>query len=222
MKGFLTGLIIYFLVTFNASAALLGFNDRSAWEAAVGGIFTEEDFSSTPDVVYEFSAVDVGDFTVSTTGSTFGSTWHNISSNGSGNAPSNSVNGTQQLNLATGDLGGTTLEFDFSINAFGANWAGVSDNRTTSFFIDGIQLDIPTLTSGFFGFVSDTVFTTNLLQLTAGSPDGFGINNVVYAEAESEEIPTIPEPSTITLLGLSLLILGFARCGKEKYNDLVA
>ena len=204
MNKLLAGALVYVLATFNASATLIGFTDRSAWEAAVGGTFTTEDFSSTPSAVYEFSPVDVGDFTVSVTGSTFGSTWHNISSTGSGGAAFNSVNGTQQLNLATGDIGGTTLEFDFEIYAFGADWAGVSDSRTTSFLIDGILLDIPSLTGGFFGFVSDTTLTTNFLTLTAGAADGFGMDNLVYAA-------TVPEPSIMALIGLGLLGFGFTR-----------
>jgi hypothetical protein len=190
----------------NASAALVGYTDRTAWEAAVGGSFVEEDFSTTASGSYETTPIDVGDFTVSVSGSTFGSSWHNIGPLGSGGAASSSVNGSQQLNLSTGDVGGTTLEFDNSIYAFGANWAGVSDSRTTSFLIDGIELDIPALTGGFFGFVSDTALTTNFLTLTAGAADGFGMDDLVYSYSSS-----VPEPSTVALLGLGVLGLRLSR-----------
>ena len=188
----------------SASATLIAYTDRSLWEAAVGGTFIEEDFSGVANAVYEFSPVDVGDFTVSVAGDTFGSTWHNISSTGSGGSSLNSVNGTQQLNLATGDRGGTTLEFDFEIYAFGADWAYPSnDTRVTSFLIGGIQLDIPFLTGGFYGFVSDIALTTNFLTLTAGPADGFGMDNLVYSQ--------VPEPFTLALFGLGLAGIGFSR-----------
>ena len=203
----LAGVLLYVFATCNASAALIAFNDRTAWEAAVGGTFLTEDFSTTPSGVYEFSPIDVGDFTVSVAGSTFGSTWHNISSTGSGGALVNSVNGTQQLNVATGDEGGTTLAFDFDIYAFGADFAHVSDSRTTSFFIDGIQLEIPFLSPGFFGFVSDTAFSDTFLALTGGLADGFGMDNLVYAATRS----SVPAPPAIILLGLGLLGIGLTR-----------
>ena len=73
------------MITNSAFAALIAFNDRSAWEAAVSGNFIEEDFSSfTSTVVYEVTPVDVGDFTVSVSGTTFGPSWHNISSTPAG------------------------------------------------------------------------------------------------------------------------------------------
>lgn len=191
----------------NASAGVIAYTDRNAWEAAVGGVFYTEDFSSTPSGVYEFTPIDVGDFTVSVNGSTFGSSWHNISATGAGGASANSVNGTQQLNVATGSVGGTVLDFDFDIYAFGANFASVSDSRTTSFMIDGFQLDIPYLTGGFFGFVSDSAFSSNVLALTAGGADGFGMDNLVYAAAST----SVPVPASFALLGLGLAGLGFAR-----------
>lgn len=188
----------------NASAALIAFTDRADWEAAVSGNFLSEDFSSTSSGDYMTSAIDVGDFTVSMTGSSFGTSWHNISSIGAGGSALNSVDGSQQLNVATGSTGGTTLEFDFDIYAFGADFAYVSDSRTTSFLIDGVQLDIPYLDSEFFGFVSDTAFSANFLTLTSGGADGFGMDNLVYAAS-------VPEPGTLALLGLGLAGIGFSR-----------
>ncbi len=207
----LTGILIYFFATFNASAALVGFTDRAAWEVAVAGTFSSEDFSSVPDGVYESSPIDVGDFTVSVTGDKFDSIWQNISSTGSGGASINSVNGTQQLNVATGGMGGTTLDFDFEIYAFGADWAHVSDSRTTSFVVGGEQLYISFLTSGgFFGFVSDAALTAIFLSLAEGGADGFGMDNLVYAAATQ----SVPEPSTIVLLGLGVLGVSVSRFRK--------
>jgi hypothetical protein len=191
----------------SASAALIGFNDRALWEAAVGGNFSSEDFSTTASAAYDSAPLDVGDFTVSITGQSFGPSWHYVGTN---SVAANNVNGTQQLNVATGNTGGTNLEFDVGIYAFGADWAGVSDSRTTSFMIDGNQLDIPNLTGGFYGFVSDSAFTSNFLSLTFGAADGFGMDNLVYASAVRE----VPEPSTLALLLLGFLGLSYSRVKK--------
>ena len=95
-----------FAVT-NASATVLTFyNNRAAWEAAVGGSFVEQDFNSfTSGVSYESAPLDVGDFSVSVSGTTFGSIWHNIGPVSN----LNDVNGSPQINAAVGAIGGTSL-----------------------------------------------------------------------------------------------------------------
>jgi hypothetical protein len=178
-----------------AAPVLTVYNSRAAWEAAVGA-FSETNFNAFAGVSYEFAPVDVGDFTVSVAGSTFGFGFHNI-----GPGVANNVNGTGQINAATGDVGGTTLTFDFPIFAFGANWDGTSDGgRVTSFNVGGTILAIPNIEDGsFFGFTSDTAFTGELLFLSNGPADGFALDNAVYSAA------AVPEPATLSLLGLGLV-----------------
>lgn len=196
---FVLSVIVCGLAVTNAKTAppvLTVYNDRSAWEAAVGGLFLEEDFTGFNGVSYEFAPVDVGDFDVSVAGTTFGSTFHNIGPQTSGN----DVNGTAQITAATGDVGGTSLSFDFPISALGGYWDGVSDDRVTSFDVGGTILAIPSIEGGgFFGFVSSEAFTTELLFLSSGEADGFAIDNVVYS--------MVPEPSTFLLAGLGFLVV---------------
>jgi hypothetical protein len=191
--------IVLACVVTNAAAAptLTIYNNRAAWEAAVAGLFIEQNFNSyNVAVSYEFAPVDVGDFTVSVSGTTFGAGWHDI-----GPPTFNNVNGTPQINAATGDVGGTSFTFDFQIWAFGGDWQGISDDRVTSINVGGTIVAIPNINGGFWGFTSDTAFNTDLLFLSDGPADGFGIDNLVYSKAAA----TTPEPATLGLLGLGLL-----------------
>jgi hypothetical protein len=195
----LSAILYGFAVTNAGAITLTPYNNRTAWENAVSGFFIEEDFNSfTTGVSYEFSPVDVGDFNVSVNGQTFDNI-HNVGQP----TTSNDVNGTPQINAATGYTGGTTLAFDFPILAFGADWDGVSDNRTTSIQVAGVGLSIPNLEPGFFGFVADEMFSSAQLILTSGGSDGFAIDNAVYSP--------IPIPGTILLLGSGLVFLAGLR-----------
>jgi len=186
------------VVAAQAAPVLTIYNNRAAWEAAVAGSFSEEDFTGFAGTSYQVVPVDVGDFSVSKSGSDFGSEWHNVGPDATGN----NVNGSAQINAATGEAGGLTLTFDSSIKALGGNFQGISDQRTTSINIGGTIVAIPNLNGGFWGFTSDTPFTSAFFFLSAGAADGFGIDNVVYSSA------AVPEPATLSLLGLGLLGAG--------------
>lgn len=188
------------LMAGNADAiTLTPYSDRTAWEAAVVS-FSEENFNAfTTGVSYEAGAIDVGDFSVSVAGVTYGFAFHNIGPNLIGN----NVNGTPQINAATGFSSLTTLAFNSPIFAFGADWDGVSDgSRTTSFTVGGVTLSIPNLEPGFFGFVADAPFSQVQLNLAAGSADGFAFDNVVYSAARQG----VPEG------GSSFLVLATGLC----------
>jgi len=106
--------------------------------------------------------------------------------------------------VATGDTGGMTLTWDSQIIAFGAYFKGSSDSRVTNILVNGQELSLPDTSTGaaFFGFVSDTAFSSELFFLKSGAADGFGIDDVVYSAKSS----SVPEGgSTLALIGASLL-----------------
>jgi len=127
------------VVAAQAAPVLTIYNNRAAWEAAVAGSFSEEDFTGFAGTSYQVVPVDVGDFSVSKSGSDFGSEWHNVGPDATGN----NVNGSAQINAATGEAGGLTLTFDSSIKALGGNFQGISDQRTTSINIGGTHYKGP-------------------------------------------------------------------------------
>lgn len=190
-------------VATQSEAALVVYTSRTAWEAAVGGSFTLQDFSSfSVSSSYENQTLRVGDFTILASGTTFGSSWHNVGPVSN----SNSVNGSSQINAATGDTGGTSLTFDNAILAIGGDWAGISDSRTTSLTIGTDVVAIPNLNGSFWGVVSDTPFSVAQLTLTSGAPDGFSLDNLAYTQAGR-----LPEPGTLSIVAAALLGLGLVR-----------
>ncbi len=123
------------------------------------------------------------------------------------NSPFN-INGT---NIVFGFTGGTdrgfTATFSSPINAFGATFNGVSfvAGRITRLVAGGnIVGNIPSVSdgsTGFYGFVANTSFTTLTFEsANATTTDGFGADNFLYSSAATP-VPFEFEPSA----GLAVL-----------------
>ena len=149
---------------------------RSDWEAAVGGVFDEEDFSDGTWQGVTVTAFGFGHFGFGVSGGHFNDRL----------TPFNS----------------TEIVFDTPITAFGGNWDLTPGGSGLGIAIDVegelVVQQIPDFFSGqFFGFLSDVTFTR--IILTTGTQGGiaetFDLDNVVSADTTP-----VPEPSTILLL----------------------
>lgn len=173
----------------SAPANALNFNtftDRASWEAAVGGSFSEEDFNSfTVDTSFDNgSSVDVGDFTLNG----FGDCCSNDNKVDASPFSFGGVDGTSYVVGQVNNTGSTffNMTFNSAITAFGAEFDRISDDRITQLVADSeAPINIPDITSGFFGIVADGSFSTLAFQPGDSQFDRFGMDNVVYASSSA-------------------------------------
>ncbi|MEM8637484.1 MAG: PEP-CTERM sorting domain-containing protein [Cyanobacteria bacterium P01_G01_bin.54] len=202
-----------------AEALVTTYTDRAAFQSAAGTTVLEDFNGFTEDISFSGGGVvDVGDFTLSGTSVFIPSALNMI------DAPPDSgfsINGTSFVSAVTNSNDSLTIEFASAISAFGADFSYISNSPASITSIDwGLgepAIEIPALRPGFFGFVSDTEFST--LTFTSNGIDTWSMDNIEYALVENigddpmdngEDDPTeIPEPGM--LVGLAALgLLGVA------------
>lgn len=185
------GAFISLLFTISSThAAFITYTDRVAWEAAVAG-FVEEDFTGD-DGSFDGASLDVGDFTL-TGDSTAGFTDMVIS----GGEVTGNVCGVCGIGF------GYEMTFDFPILGFGADYFSVFSSSGITLTTDFETIGSPVNSDGFFGFITDTAFTT----ITVTGNDEIHIfDRAVYTAASQ-----VPAPATLGLFGLGLAGLGWLR-----------
>ena len=184
-----------------SSAAIVTFTDRSTFEASAGTVTSEDFESQTVGTNLQNATIDLGDFTLSVA-SVFGTPFNLIDQSGF-NAPNASI----FAGIGLGDGETMTLLFDIAITSFGADFGALNDFVQRSQFEVLADILLAPILSGeasFFGFTSDTAFTSLVIRGLPES-DGFGIDNVTYSVAP------IPVPATLPLLALGLGLLAFMR-----------
>jgi hypothetical protein len=188
-----------------ASAQLMVFTDRVAWEAAIGGaaVFTEDFNAQTPGIIADGATLDTGLLQITRNGSPNGADGLLEIEPG---ANFGNLDGTTFLSGETGIEPHERVEFGFngnSVFAFGGDWFSPFSGDGIALDIDGeiVLLDaVSGFDQGFIGVVGNSAFGSVAI---VGTPDAisfqelWSVDNISYA---------IPSPATAALLGLSGLI----------------
>ncbi|MEQ9411330.1 MAG: PEP-CTERM sorting domain-containing protein [Fuerstiella sp.] len=194
------------------SAAVIKYDSLSTFDANAGVVQTEDFNAFAPaSGLFLASTFDFGDFSVIVTtdspalgveGSVIGS---------------GLVNGTVELGLGVEDDSSTEtrFEFDQAITAFGFDAYDLADaGRVASLSFNNVSADSVSIAdplngnTRFWGFVSDTPFTTISFTQVSGAADGFRLDNLVY----SANTAAVPEPGSLILMSVGAIsLIGYRR-----------
>jgi hypothetical protein len=176
--------------TTTVSAATTVYTDKTAWESVLSGQFLTEDFYDLDlNVGVSFISTESGHINPVTI------------------TPSGPVGGYYQDVLASGSQNEpmTTWSFTPQIFAYGGDWTlggpGGSGNSLLV-YIDDSLTSVGTISNsyngGFWGFISDTPFTSVKLMGGGGSnQQSYQLDNMVYSP--------VPVPAAVWLFGSGLL-----------------
>lgn len=186
-----------------ASAAIMAFDDRSAFEAAVAGAPLVEDAFDNPIAGAEQITLDNGIVSTNAPVSVFPDDNSVVLFDDAGGFYRNSVNN------ATNDLADTIIwDFPMPVIGFGFDlfFAATDGLQVTfdggdgpeSFLFYDINNEV-TL-DGFVGFVADTAFESIVFSnANPLSTDSFNIDNLIFAQGTSDPTVAVPLPTTLPL-----------------------
>ncbi len=182
-----------------AHASITQYSTRATFNAASGATVIQSFNSFTPTVnAFNGHSFDFGDF----------SAIDGVNSSAGGSIVSPGVvNGSVEILGVVGiGRGELTFTFDFPITALGFDADNLADQRFDTLIFDNAAGDTVVVFDAvdqvrFWGFISDTPFTTFTIRQTGFSAggsnsDGFTIDDVTYT----------PTPGAAALLGLGGLM----------------
>jgi hypothetical protein len=220
MKSLFSFWLVAMWCTPLSAAVLEVFTERALFDAAVGPTLAEDFNTFDSDTPFHTSAVDVGPFTLSMTGSPLTDGTRNKIDVPPLEEPVMNVDNTTVAQALTTD--GTTFLITFKnpISAFGADFAALNEDIDRTRIIIGTDVLAPPVTGGntvgFYGFRTDSPFTT--LEFVTSSLvrplDGYSLDNVAFSP--------IPIPGALWLFGSGLLGLIALSKGKKRVIDTTA
>ena len=194
------------ILSFSATASVTTFTDRASFEAASGQLISENFNSITAETSFRSSSLDLGDFSLSMSGSVSSSSQRNFIDIPPLSFPNFfNVDNTSHVNVLLNQSSSLLLNFDIPIFEFGADFSNLQDDEyriiiniagetiTPSIGDDGVR---------FLGFKSNAVFSTVEFE-SVFENDGFAIDNLSYS--------AIPIPAGVWLFGSALAGLGVLR-----------
>lgn len=175
-----------------ATAAVTTYSDLGSFTAAAGPT-TLFDFNATPNGSFGGTSYDVGPFTLT----------------------GDSTGGFSDLEVIAGQVNGNvcsscnpafgySIAFEAPITAFGALYRNAFGGSGLTFTVDGVSFSGPTQNDGFFGFTSDTAFSTILVS---GGNEVHNFDDVRFGVAAAG---AVPEPATWAMMVGGFGLLGGA------------
>jgi len=197
--------LIFSVFSTQAIATTVMYTDRSLWEAALTSTITTEDFNSvTPVAIAANTTSSIGSLSIES----FNTTGFTQINDGSSDRNIDGSNFLQLL-IDGSPIISANLIFPEAILAWGMDYNQIADQTHVTF------LDITELatgahnTSGFVGFISDSLFSEVALTDPFISFSAIGIDNVSYVSA-------VPVPAAVWLFSSGLIgFIGVAKRNKS-------
>jgi len=191
-----------------ASAAVVTYNNRATWTAAVPAVGFTVDFESfSSDTSFASVPLNLGPFTLSTVGTAAGGT--NMVQVGLSGYPSSF--GNAEAMIFVQDPLAADLTFATPTSGFFADflYAGNGQQLDLTLSFEGggtADVLVPGIGDSLvpFGFVSTSNAIT-AIRFNNSANDGFYIDNVSGATQASQ----VPEPASLALVGIAFAVLGF-------------